>query len=210
MTVPTNEVYWCQRIWYWPYYGFCPNEHAWYEEMKRSEKWVASEGHAAIHPYPDPKEAMVNQLRLVETGDGKPVDKLVQIVTIGAHLDKMPIDTVVGIIVHEASHVFQHMCEEIGEDKPSPEFTAYTLQSMTQQLLKGYLLTRRPGEFKLTSDSSDDDTKDAPATDADKAAGGSSRTAHPDREPPLLPSGAAPKASPRRRRKAVRRPRRGR
>ena len=49
MTVDPNEVYWCQRIWYWPYYGFCPNEHAWYEEMKRSQKWLETAGHAAIH-----------------------------------------------------------------------------------------------------------------------------------------------------------------
>lgn len=202
----SDEVYWCPRIWYWPYYGFCPSEKAWYAEMKNSEKWRVTDGHAAIPAYPDPKEANVTRLRLVETGDGEPVDKLVQLVTIAPHLDRLPIDTVMGIIVHEAMHVFQHMCEEIEEDRPSSEFAAYTLQSMAQQLFKGYLLTRRPDEFTLTSESNGDDTKDTPLTETGTAGVGSLHKARRDPEPLSLPVAAGRTAAgPSRRRKASRR-----
>lgn len=185
----SDEIYWCPRIWYWPYYGFCPNERAWYGEMKQSEKWRETGGFAAIPAYPDPKEANVTRLRLVETGDGEPVDKLVQIVTINERLDDKPIDTICGIIVHEAWHVFQHMCDEIEEDKPSHEFAAYTLQTIAQQLFKGYLTTRRPGEFVITPDSNE------PAI----AEGGSDvpiiRTTHPHPAAPPLPAPSGRTAS---------------
>jgi hypothetical protein len=196
-----NEVYWCERIWYWPYYGFCPNEHAWYEEMKRSAKWIETSGHAAIPEWPDPVEASVTRLRVSSFSGEK--GKLACVVTINSSYDDRPIDTIVGMIAHEAAHVFGMLCDEIGEDKPSPEFIAYTMQSITQQLLTGYLVTRRRGEF-ITSESK---TDDAP-TDAGTVASDSLHTARPDPAPLSPPEAAAPTVSLPRRRKAVRRPRR--
>lgn len=45
---------------------------------------------------------------------------------------------IVGLIVHEAVHVWQWACENIGEDKPSMEFEAYAIQRLTQNLLGEY------------------------------------------------------------------------
>ena len=45
---------------------------------------------------------------------------------------------VVGLIVHEAVHVWQEVIEHIGEYRPSHEFEAYSVQSLTQVLLGEY------------------------------------------------------------------------
>ena len=43
-----------------------------------------------------------------------------------------------GLIVHEAVHVWQAICEAMGEEQPSTEFEAYSLQAITQCLLEDY------------------------------------------------------------------------
>lgn len=45
---------------------------------------------------------------------------------------------VVGLIVHEAVHVWQEVLEHIGEHRPSAEFEAYSVQSLAQVLLGEY------------------------------------------------------------------------
>ena len=42
---------------------------------------------------------------------------------------------VIGMVTHEAVHIFQFMCADVGEKDPSPEFEAYTIQAITQHLL---------------------------------------------------------------------------
>jgi hypothetical protein len=49
-----------------------------------------------------------------------------------------------GLLVHEATHVWQHICESIGETKPSVEFEAYAMQSIVSNLLTAYEDTRGP------------------------------------------------------------------
>lgn len=41
-------------------------------------------------------------------------------------------------LCHEAVHVFQNLCDEIGEDSPSREFEAYSIQSISKQLMREY------------------------------------------------------------------------
>ena len=41
-------------------------------------------------------------------------------------------------LIHEAVHVFQFACEHAGEDSPSPEFEAYSIQSIYCNLLSEY------------------------------------------------------------------------
>lgn len=48
----------------------------------------------------------------------------------------------IGLIVHEAMHVWRDMREEIGEDSPSAEFEAYSMQMISQQLITDFLNTR--------------------------------------------------------------------
>lgn len=45
---------------------------------------------------------------------------------------------VIGLIVHEGAHVWQYAKEALGEDKPSPEFEAYALQNICQNLIAAY------------------------------------------------------------------------
>lgn len=54
----------------------------------------------------------------------------------GTRLDNIKI---VAMLAHEAVHVFQKECEMIGEDKPSDEFEAYSIQRILDTLLRAYV-----------------------------------------------------------------------
>ncbi len=45
---------------------------------------------------------------------------------------------VAALLVHEAVHVFQAVCRQIGEDSPSSEFEAYSVQWIAQELMEQY------------------------------------------------------------------------
>lgn len=47
-------------------------------------------------------------------------------------------------LVHESVHVFQELCESIGETNPSPEFEAYSIERISEQLMREY--ARRLGK----------------------------------------------------------------
>lgn len=61
--------------------------------------------------------------------------------------DKQPLLSTIGLIVHEATHVFDLICEHINEDEPSMEFKAYSTQMITMELLEAWRRTRRKGEI---------------------------------------------------------------
>lgn len=46
---------------------------------------------------------------------------------------------ILGLIVHEATHVKQHIMEHFGEDKPSVEFEAYTIQNIFNTLADEFM-----------------------------------------------------------------------
>ena len=50
---------------------------------------------------------------------------------------------VAALLVHEAVHVWQAFCEDIGEKSPSDEFEAYSIQSISHELLSAF--TRQSG-----------------------------------------------------------------
>lgn len=47
------------------------------------------------------------------------------------------------LLVHEAVHVWQFIRERIGEDSPSSEFEAYSIQGIAQELMLAFKAQRR-------------------------------------------------------------------
>lgn len=43
-----------------------------------------------------------------------------------------------GLLVHEATHIWQHHCDRIGEKNPSHEYEAYAIQWISQCLMDEY------------------------------------------------------------------------
>ncbi|WP_299883281.1 hypothetical protein [Zoogloea sp.] len=53
---------------------------------------------------------------------------------------------VLSLLVHEATHLWQSIRENIGELQPSSEFEAYAIQSLSQVLMAEYLRQARRAE----------------------------------------------------------------
>ncbi len=53
---------------------------------------------------------------------------------------------IASLLVHEAVHVFQRYCQSIGEDDPSMEFEAYSIQNICSELFDEF--ARRIKEVK--------------------------------------------------------------
>lgn len=122
------KIVWCDRGWMPAYYGFCPNARAW-DAMMRHYKVANPE------PYPV-KDGRVTHFE-------GPAGELMLVVTIGDRLDESndPIG-LMGLLTHEAVHVFQRICREAGERNPSREFEAYAVQNIAINLMAAYQDTR--------------------------------------------------------------------
>lgn len=68
--------------------------------------------------------------------------KTLILVTIGDHIDAKDHLGIIGLIVHEATHVWQRICEDCGETEPSAEAEAYAMQNITLELIEAYANTR--------------------------------------------------------------------
>jgi len=121
------KVYWCANGFWRQAFGFCPSERAWKELARVSKR--------ELGPYPPLDQAATTTL----FRDYK-FDRRVAVVTIS---DREPAATV-NLLVHEAVHVWQDLCEGIGEHAPSSEFEAYTVQHISAELFRAYEKTRGP------------------------------------------------------------------
>ena len=121
-----DRVIWCDRGWQPLYYGFCPSESAWKREMHRL---------GVDEPYP----TTAGRCTLFE--NSKSANECV-LVTIAAASTKRKKIEIVGLIVHEAMHVWRFIRERIGEREPSLEFEAYAMQAIAQNLIVAYEQTR--------------------------------------------------------------------
>lgn len=62
---------------------------------------------------------------------------------VGVKQDKSakPIE-IVGLLVHEAVHVWQRIRQDMNEDEPSTEFEAYAIQNLSIRLIDAYKLKK--------------------------------------------------------------------
>lgn len=109
-------------------YAFCPSEKAWDNEMQRLD---------INHPY------LTSDARTHFLCNNSTNDKLI-LVSVHDRVDyKYTGLEIAGLCFHEATHVFQYLCEAMGEDKPSVEFEAYSIHFIGMELLSAYQKTRR-------------------------------------------------------------------
>ncbi|KAB2692512.1 hypothetical protein [Brucella intermedia] len=121
----TDRVNWCDRGWQPVHFGFCPSKKAWKREMKRLN---------CKEPYPDTDGRCT-----IFTNEGK----VVCIVTLrDGSENERSISEITGLLVHEATHVWQTIRDDIGEKDPSPEFEAYSMQAIFQGLFTAFQETR--------------------------------------------------------------------
>lgn len=59
------------------------------------------------------------------------------IVCMNGSQDATPIE-IAALLVHEAVHIWQAHCEDIGEEKPGKEQEAYAIQGISQELMMEY------------------------------------------------------------------------
>jgi len=65
-------------------------------------------------------------------------NKRMAIVTLTNHKNRTGIE-IAALLVHESSHIFDSICESMGEKFPSSEFKAYSLQQISQELFESYV-----------------------------------------------------------------------
>lgn len=123
MTSRKNKVIWLEKGWQPVYIGFCPSRKAWNREIqkkfKTSEPYPIQNGRCTFFTHADGKSSVV------VTIDSK----------IAEHYNGVEI---MALLAHEAVHVFKFICDSIGEDNPSSEFEAYSIQSILLQLCSAY------------------------------------------------------------------------
>lgn len=122
-----NRTVWCDRGWMPYHYGFCPNEIAWKHSMKMMKIPNAP-------AYPAEYDGRCVHFENVANSNA------CSIVTMRP-LNKSSLEQI-SMLYHEAVHVWQAMREAIGEDKPSHEFEAYSIQNIGKQLIIAYEQSR--------------------------------------------------------------------
>ena len=130
--LPKSKVKWLDNHFFESPYkvGLCRYETAFYEDLERllipknhwPDNWI-NPGMGATTHYLDHQK------------DGA----LACIVCIGLNNGNNPeTEEVIGLLFHEAVHIFQNICAKIGEDAPSKEFEAYMIQTIGQRLIEAY------------------------------------------------------------------------
>jgi len=104
-----------------PYYiGLCTNRKAFKSEMRRLKvdnppEWIPSDKDGTVH--------------LLERASGK----FIAIACIRKHKNNLEL---VGLVIHEAVHIWQEIKGALNEPNPSPEFEAYAIQTIAQRLIQ--------------------------------------------------------------------------
>ena len=107
-----------------PFLALCLSEREFLAALRHLKfsqvpRWVSSGATATMHT--------------LEHTDGRTVC----IVCLSGHEERNAIE-IAGLLVHEAVHVWQHYCDEIGERNPGSEQEAYAIQAIAQELMAEY------------------------------------------------------------------------
>jgi len=113
-----------------PYYvAVCLSERDFRKSMKKMgitdiPQWINEGADATVHTFENQKV-------------GTHQSRLCAIVCLTNFEDRTP-EEVIGLIVHEAVHIWQEAKISLGEKYPSSEFMAYSIQNITMNLIEGY------------------------------------------------------------------------
>lgn len=111
------------------YLALCVSDEQYRAELKRldviaSEPYMPGHGtNACVHYFVNDKTGITSAFGCVAA------DRLAQ---------KEPVE-VACILVHEAVHVWQDICRDLGERHPGDEFEAYAIQRISEQLMRSYI-----------------------------------------------------------------------
>lgn len=105
--------------------AFCPSKKAW-------DRHVARLVTGEVRQYPD-----TPGMATTFYGDSWPRS----VVTVG-NTEGISTAQIIGLLAHEATHVFQQIKQQMRETEPSIEFEAYTIGGITQGLVNAYQKTR--------------------------------------------------------------------
>lgn len=123
-----HKVQWCDRKLVVSHYYYCLvlNEETYEEELKSLDiklsmagPWISQGSRATAHFFEHASGRLIAIVCLNDSSKMTAVEK-------------------VSILVHEAVHIWQYICNAIGENNPSKEFEAYSIQSITEELLHAY------------------------------------------------------------------------
>ena len=120
----------CRDLIIGPYFCLCQDEKSFKKALKhlnikkadRPEFLSATHVSATVHFFED-KAALTAIVCLGDTSGATP-------------------NEIVGLLIHEAVHIWQYFKEHIGETHPSKEFEAYSIQSIAQALISEFHETK--------------------------------------------------------------------
>ena len=110
------------------YVGLCISEKAFERELKRikvdranTPEWISnSQSDATAHYFEESESGRNCAIICMRNMDDR---------------DRVEVN---GLLVHEAVHIWQWVKRYIGEDNPSKEFEAYSIQHIAQELMIAY------------------------------------------------------------------------
>ena len=109
---------------YAPYSILCLSEAAYAKVAKRCgvshpDPWLLPEQKACVHTWERSGKLMCVVCLHPDSREADPIE-------------------VACTLVHEAVHVFQRLCDSIGESQPSREFEAYSIERISERLMREF------------------------------------------------------------------------
>jgi len=120
-----NKFKWCDNsLIYGPFFCLCLTEKEYKRQIKRCgiknpSTFLNKNANATCHHLTNSQ------------------GKLCCIVCLGDYSNHSNLE-IYGLLIHEAVHIWQQFKDWMGEDKPSVEFEAYSIQAISQELIESF------------------------------------------------------------------------